>query len=144
MTDAGYFAVGMGPLLGGKARECERKRELERSHPPSAGGRAWLGALAWKPWEAPGFPKAVGRQGRGVVCAGDRQDVDNTACPGCVEGLLLALGTAFTGSSAKSGVWRGSSSAFRDTVEPTFQGGVRKWQCLILLPSICLPPQATA
>ena len=59
-------------------------------------------------------------------------------------GLLLALGTAFTGSRAKSGVWGGSSSAFGDTVEPTFLGGVSKWRCLILWPSICLPPQATA
>lgn len=44
-----------------------------------------VGELAWKAWEMPGFPKAVGKQGRGVVCAGDRQDMENTACPGCVE-----------------------------------------------------------
>lgn len=124
--------------MGGKER-------VEGSHPASACRGAWLGALAWKPWEVPGFPKAVGRQGGDDVCARDRQGVDHTAAQAVWRGdLLLALGTAFTGSSAKSGMWGGSSSAFGDSVEPTFLGGVSKWQCLILLPSICLQPQATA
>lgn len=77
---------------------------MEGSCPASAGGGAWPGALVWKPWEVPGFPKAVGRQRRDVS-AGGRQGVGYTAAQGVQRGgLLLALGTACTGSSAKSEV----------------------------------------
>lgn len=55
------------------------KETAEGSRPASAGGGAWLGALVWKPWEVPGFPKAAGRQGRDVVSAGGREGVGYTA-----------------------------------------------------------------
>jgi len=61
--------------------------------------------LPGKPWEVAGFPKAVGRQGRGAVCAGDSSVVHSMPAQGVWRGgLLLALGTAFTGSSPNAGV----------------------------------------
>lgn len=86
-------------------RGCEKKGGLEDGCPASACWGPWLEVLAWKPWEAPGFSKAVGKQGRDVVCAGDDRMWTILLGQGVGRGgLLLALGTAFTGSSAKSRV----------------------------------------